>query len=673
MQEGMESVRLSIAADPMQPAAYSALGNALRILNRPEEALEQYRRALALDPRHVPALNNRGSALLDLGRPLEALESYECALRLKPHHTGALVNLGNALALLGRSDEALAAYERAIQLQPGFGAALAGRGRALLVLRRLDEALGTLEECLAVSPHDAQVHHDRADVLLESWRPEDAVRSYERALELDPARALTLYKRSIALVQLGRHGAAAASFARLLEIAPEYPFALGGLLWSRLMLCDWADWAQTTERAIAGVASGRPTIIPFALLAVSGSPQTQLQCTRAYASAGFAAAPEPLPREEAYRHERIRVAYMSADFGSHPVSALLVQVFELHDRRRFATTAISLQPAEPGPFGERVSSACDEFIDASRMNDREVAAMIRAREVDILVDLMGYTTGSRTAILAQRPAPVQVNFLGFPGTMGAPYMDYIVADARVIPESLRPFYLEKVAYLPNCFQPNDARRAIAPRAASRAASGLPEGAFVFCCFNNHYKISPPVFSVWMRLLRAVESAVLWLPGGSDTLMANLRREAAARDIAPRRLVFAPKLPDLADHLARYRLADLFLDTLPYNAHTTASDALWAGLPLLTCRGNSFAARVAASLLETLGLPELIADDLPSYEERAHRLATQPALLRALRERLAGNLRTSRLFDTVRYTGDLEALLEKMVGRHQAHLPPDHIE
>jgi predicted O-linked N-acetylglucosamine transferase (SPINDLY family) len=663
IQAGMESVRRSLEADPMQPAAYCALGNALRILNRPEEALAEYQHALDLDPRNVPALNNRGSAFADLGRPLEALESYESALRLKPDHPGALVNHGRALLLLGRPADALASFERALQLRGTFAAALAARGTALFALRRLDEALASLDECLALSPNDPQLHHDRGDVLLELWRPAEASGSYERALELDPTRSLTRFKCSVAHVQLGSHAAAAASFARLLEIAPDYPFALGGLLWSRLMQCDWIDWAQITERALTGVAGGRATIIPFALLAVCGSPATQLQCAQAYASAYYPAAPDPLWRAAPYRHRKIRIAYLSADFGSHPVSALLVRILELHDRQRFETVALSLQPAEPTPFGKRVGAACDTFVDASRMNDREVAAAVRAREVDILVDLMGYTTGSRTAILAHRPAPVQVNYLGFPGTMGAPFIDYILADEFAIPVANRADYAEKVVWLPGSFQANDDLREVPGHRPTRGELSLPREAFVFCCFNNTYKINPACFDVWMRLLRTAEPSVLWIYAKDPVTQGNLRREAAQRGVDPARLIFAPRLP-YREHLARLASADLFLDTFPFNAGTSASDALWTGLPVLTLAGEAMAARYAGSLLRAVGLPELVTRNADEYETTARHLARSPALLADLRARLTRDRPTLPLFDSARFCRHLEEAFHGMWQRSE---------
>jgi predicted O-linked N-acetylglucosamine transferase (SPINDLY family) len=337
-------------------------------------------------------------------------------------------------------------------------------------------------------------------------------------------------------------------------------------------------------------------------------------------------------------------------------------LFELHDRERFETIAISLRPPQDSPIGRRVRAAFDRFIDVSTCSDKEVAALMREMEVDIAVDLTGNTDGSRPAIFAQRPAPIQVNYLGYAGTMASPHFDYLLADRVVIPEADRSFYTEEIIYLPHCYQPNDSKRVVAERTPTRAECGLPASGFVFCCFNAHYKIAPPMFDVWMRLLRSVEGSVLWLPEGRDTVMGNLRREATARGVEPERLVFAPRVAAMEDHLARYRVADLFLDTLPFNAHTTASDALWAGLPVLTCQGQSFAARVAASLLTAADLPELITSSLIDYEALARRLATTPSELAGLRNRLAEQRYLTPLFDTDRFRGDIESAYVRMWQR-----------
>jgi predicted O-linked N-acetylglucosamine transferase (SPINDLY family) len=680
--EALEHYQRALALAPDFAGAHYAAGNALLDLGRAEEALASFDRAIALHPGYLEARQNRGNACLALGRTREALESYQRALALQPDFVAALNNSGLLLRQLGRPGEAIAHYDRLLALTPGDAGAWLERGHCLMSLDRAEQALSSFDQAVSISPNDASALDARGVALRTLKRFEEALQAFDLALAVLPDSPDLHYRRAVTLRNLRRHEDAALAFARVMRIDPHYDFALGNLLHERLQVCDWTDYADLLDRVQVQLRQGWRVYLPGPFLSVSNDAADQLRCARQFVAAKLtdpssAAATSPAgaaasitsPRASG---ERIRVAYVSADFRDHPVSQLLAGVIEAHDRERFEIIAVSLQPAEESPLGARMHDAFDRFIDVARRTDREVSALLRDMNIDIAVDLMGYSGGSRPAIFVPRAAPVQVNFLGFSGTLGAEHMDYLIADARVIPESRRASYTEKIAYLPHCFQPNGARPVLADRRPARADWGLPERAFVFCCFNKHYKISPAVFAVWMRLLRAVDGSVLWLPEGGDTLKANLRRVAVACDVAPERLLFASRVPELADHLARYRLADLFLDTLPYNAHTTASDALWAGLPLLTCRGGSFAARVAASLLEALDLPELISGDLREYEASALRFATEPAVLGALRARLASSLRTSALFDTAGYTRDLESVFTKMVERHRAGLPPLHL-
>jgi predicted O-linked N-acetylglucosamine transferase (SPINDLY family) len=371
---------------------------------------------------------------------------------------------------------------------------------------------------------------------------------------------------------------------------------------------------------------------------------------------------------EAYAHDRIRIAYLSADFHSHATAALMAGVFESHDRTRFQTVAISFGPDDRSEMRARLMPAFERFVDVREKSDPEIATTLRQMEIDIAIDLKGYTQDSRPGILAHRPVPIQAGYLGFPGTMGADYIDYIIADAVVIPPEHESFYTEKVVRLPDTYQGNDSKRRIAERTPTRAEAGLPETGFVFCCFNNNFKILPDMFAIWMRLLACVEGSVLWLIEDNAAAARNLKREAVARGIAADRLVFAPRV-NLDVHLARHRLGDLFLDTLPYNAHTSASDALWAGLPVLTCLGTGFAGRVAASLLQAVGMPELVTQSLEAYESLALKLARDSGALDALKAKLARNRMTQPLFDTTRFTRNLEAAYLAMWERHRSGLPP----
>ncbi len=400
-----------------------------------------------------------------------------------------------------------------------------------------------------------------------------------------------------------------------------------------------------------------PASTPFSLLAVSSSAGDQLRCTRRRAQ------DQPtfplLWHGEVYAHDRIRVAYLSADFHEHPVAYLTAGLFEHHDKSRFETTALSFGPGRASPIRDRIKGAFEHFIDVGSQSDQDIAELIRRLEIDIVIDLMGLTRHSRVDVLARRSAPIQVNYLGYSGTTGADYIDYIVADATVIPEDHCAFYSEQVVWLPDCYLVNDDRRAICERTPSRGECGLPEDGFVFCCFNNTYKLAPATFQVWMRLLNTTPDSVLWLSEANPTAQANLRREAEQCGVPAQRLIFAPRMPDVADHLARQRQADLFLDTLPYNAHTTACDALWAGVPVVTCLGTTFVGRVAASLLKAVGLDELITHSLQDYEVLALKLARDPAYRASLRDKLARNRNTFPLFNTERTTRQIEAAYTTM--------------
>lgn len=392
-----------------------------------------------------------------------------------------------------------------------------------------------------------------------------------------------------------------------------------------------------------------------------------MRCARNYSRRKYPVAAKPLWAGERYSHDRIRIAYLSADFHLHATAHLMAELFERHDRERFEVSAWSFGPETGDAMRDRLRRAFEHFNDVRDVSDEGVASRLRAAEIDIAVDLKGYSKGCRPAIFARRVAPVQVNYLVYPGTTGAEYMDYIIGDAEVIPEEHEAYFSEQVVRLPDSYQVNDTKRVIAEHVPSRAAAGLPESGFVFCCFNNSYKITPEVFDVWMRLLQQVEGSVLWLLQDNTVASRNLKLEASARGVDPKRLVFAPRRPP-PDHLARHRLADLFLDTLPCNAHTTASDALWAGLPVLTCRGHFFVGRVAASLMRAIGLPELIVDDLAGYEAVALRLAQRPGELAALKSRLAKNRMTHPLFDIDRYRLHLESAYATMMEHHRQGMP-----
>jgi protein O-GlcNAc transferase len=623
-------LRRALAVKPRAPRAYCHLGLALAALRRFEDALRSFEDALAIAPDFIEALLNRGITLGDLQRHAEAIVSFDAALAVAPDNEVALFNRGIALAHIERHADALASFDRALAIKPDFAAAWLARGNALADARR----------------------------------PTEALASYDRAVAILPDFAAALFARGELLQSLGRHEAAIGDFTGTLAADPDHRYARGYLHYARLNCCDWTAHDETAARLRADLRGRKGALPPFSFLAVSDSASEQLLCAQLWLADKMPAAPAPLCRREPYRHQRIRLAYLSADFHEHATAYLMAELFERHDRARFELTALSFGPDAPSAMRTRLRDSFESFIDARAMSDGEAARLLREREIDIAIDLKGFTADCRTEILTHRPAPIQVNYLGYPGTMGADFIDYLIADRFVIPPEQQRFYSEKIVYLPDAYQANDTKRQIAAAAPTRAALGLPPSGFVFCSFNNSYKITPAIFAVWMRLLRRVEGGVLWLLAGNDAAERNLRREAASLGVAPERLVFAPRVK-LDDHLARHRLADLFLDTLPYGAHTTASDALWAGLPVLSCAGKSFAGRVAGSLLNAIGLPELVVASLDDYETMAAGLASDRARLTVLRRRLADNRTRYPLFDSERFRRHIEAAFETMWRRHEA--------
>jgi predicted O-linked N-acetylglucosamine transferase (SPINDLY family) len=529
------------------------------------------------------------------------------------------------LQAMGEKTQALACYERAVQLQPDFQDALLNYG----VLLR------------------------------ETWQHHKALECFERLLVLAPNHHSALANCATLLDQMSMPERSIPMFERLVQLAPDHPYGLGMLAYDRLRSCDWRDVDQLNARILDGVRAKRQTCRPFALMAMPSTARDHFLAARVFAQQRFPKAPIALWNGERYTHERLRVGYVSPDFREHPVSHLMTGIFERHDRTRFETYAISIGNNDGSRFRTRLEGSFDHFLDLAALSPRLIAERVRALEIDVLVDLAGFTSDGRPDIFSWRPAPVQVGFLGYPGTMGTDYMDFIVADRHVVPPEHQPFFAERVAYMPDTYLPTDVNLQVAERTPTRAECGLPEAGPVLCAFSHNFKIHPHLFDSWMRLLRAVPDATLWLMGRKGPMQANLQREAAARGVDPARLVFAGRVPAVGDHLARYRLASLFLDTWPYNAHTTAADALLAGLPVVTLQGEAFPARVAASLLHAIGLPDLVTQTLPDYEALVLRLLGSPAELAALKARLQANRSTQPLFDSERFCRNLEGLFLQM--------------
>ena len=637
LDDSLKSYDLAISLQPDLADAHGNRGNVLLALKRLEAALASYDTAITLRPDRAEAHNSRGTVLREMGRLAEALASHEKAIGLRPDHAGAHNNRGNVLRDFGRLVDAVGSYDAAIAIQPDFADALSNRGNALLDLGDLDAALASYDRSIALMPNHAKAHNNRGNVLKAMGRLDDALSACERALALDP----------------------------------DCEYLPGNIAHLQCYLCDWTSRDQSIARLRAGVASGALVSTPFPLLALADDPLLQRQAAELFARKKTAGLARSAPAAVAARRERIHLAYLSADFHDHATAFLMAELFERHDRGRFELTAISFGPDSSDVMRQRLRSAFDRFIEVRGMGDAEVARLCNEIGVDIAIDLKGYTTDSRPGILAARCAPIQVNYLGYPGTMGAGFIDYLIADRVLIDDADLDGYSEKIIRLPGSYQANDRRRRISERKFTRPECGLPEEAMVYCCFNNNYKLSPETFDSWMRILGRVPHSVLWLFEDNPTAARNLRREAEKRGIAAERLVFASRLP-LPEHLARHGLADLFLDTLPCNAHTTASDALWAGLPVLTLKGRSFAARVAASLNRAVGLPELTTGSREDYEQQAVALATHPDRLAAIKQRLADNRATCPLFDCEGFARHLEEAYVLIIREHDAGHAPRHI-
>lgn len=602
------------------------------------------------------------------GQLAEAVSAYRAVLAESPRLGPALHNLALALRALGKARDAIAVWRTAVGYNPAYAAAHIAMGRTHGMLGEYDQALACYDAALAAAPDDFDALNSRGNTLRWMGRQRESLPWFDRAVAINTGYGMAWANRGFALGDLGETEAAIDSLRKARLAGYGDPAVLGSQLDQQLRICDWTDYDALRDLIAGEIEQGRPADLPFSFLSHSSSPRTQLRCAELRVRQRFSQPLPPLWTGECYEHERIRVAYVSSDFREHAVAHLIAGLFERHDRARFEIHGYALAPRVDDEMRRRIAASFDQFHDVAHLSERQIAEHIRAAEIDIAVDLNGFTTHCRPGIFAHRCAPLQINYLGYPGTVGADLADYILGDGEVIPPGAEDGYGEQVIRLPHAYQINDDRRAVAERTPTRAEAGLPQDAFVFCCFNANYKINPPVFDVWMRLLNRVEGSVLWLFESNPVAARNLRTEAETRGVAADRIVFAPRVAP-ANHLARHRLADLFLDTGPYNAHTTASDALWAGLPLVTCRGETFASRVAASLLRATGLPDLITDSLEAYESLAHALTQDRDRLGQLRARLAARRVTAPLFDTALTCRHIEAAYLAAHERQCAGLPP----
>ena len=636
-----------------------------------EEARRIYEEVIQLDSKHFDALQLLGALSSQIGDYERAIQCLTAAIAINPTFAEGYSNRGCAYQSLKKYDEALQDFQHAIALKPFYLEAYYNQGNLLHELKQFDDALNSLNQVIRIQPGYALAHFSRGNVFHETKQYQQALECYELAITHQPDYPEAYNNASMVLVDQRQWEAAIAVGSNALALRPNYDFLRGILQHAKMNICDWADHAASIKEIIARIEAGQRTCSPFGLLGLVDDPALQLTCASVYTKAKFAqnTVLGDIPKRK--RSTRIRIGYYSTEFHNHATAYLIAELFELHNKDQFELIAFSLGPDKQDEMRARLSASFDRFIDVSKQSDLDIAKLSRELQIDIAVDLKGYTADRRTGIFAFRAAPIQVSYLGYPGSMGADYIDYIIADRVVIPETASQYYSEKIVYLPHSYQVNDRQRVIANKTFTRGEMGLPEQAFVFCCFNKNYKITPDIFSAWMRILKATEGSVLWLFQGDPVASENLKKEAQTQGVASERLIFADEIP-LAEHLARHRLADLFIDTLPYNAHTTASDALWVGLPVLTLAGASFASRVSASLLTAVGMPELITTTPEDYEAKAIELCRDPAKLRTLKQKLSDNKLTTPLFDTPRFTNQIESAYQQMMSRYWDDLSPANI-
>lgn len=592
------------------------------------------------DPGCTPqALYYLGSSYLELNIPDQAIQFFSASINKGGNFFEGLHDLATAQAMVGKEKEAIENFKKATALNPQSSEAFYNLGKVYDALKEYKEAIKCYDVAIQIWPDFAQAHFNKATALADLGMNEQAVIAYKHAQKL----------------------------------FPDMERLSGNLIHAEMKICDWSNLTANVQNLMQLTRdTDRWVSEPFSMISISDSEELNLKTATSFINNKFPKKSlEKVISKNKTENKKIVVGYFSANFHNHAVAYLISEIFEKHDREKFHLIAFSFGPDRNDEMQNRLKGIFDSFIDVKGQTDQEVATLSRDMGIDIAIDLMGYTQDGRPGIFALHAAPIQMNYLGYPGSLGASYMDYIIADPNVIPEFNRDFYTEKIIYLPNCYQANDSKRVISNQKLSRSEAGLPEDGFVFCCFNQNYKITPQVFDCWMQILHKIDGSVLWLLEDSVTAVANLKKEAISRGISPDRLVFAKRM-QLPEHLARHQLADLFLDTLPYNAHTTASDALWAGLPVLTCIGKTFPGRVAASLLKAIGLPELIALSQEQYMEMAINLANHPQTLKSIRNKLLANRLTTPLFDSTLFTKHIETGYQMAYDRYHDGLPPDHL-
>lgn len=669
LEDALRRFDTALALAPQHASAHCNRGAVLQLLQRPADALDAFDRALAIAPQMAEAHANRANALRALGRYTDALAACDKALTLRPGYPAAFIFRGFALLDIGRAQDALASFEAALRTNSADVRALNGRGQSLAVLGQPDQALACYDAALARFDGDAHTHFHKALALSELQRFEEALASVDRVLALDPNIQGAHHGRANILTKLGRHAEALREYKAEYALHPSSDYALGHYLSAKLGLADWHEYGELVQILSQRVSNGESPATPFVVSLVSDSGDLLRRSAETHATYHKAVAAIAAPLIGGGDRQRIRIGYFSSDFTDHPVAHLLTGVLAAHDRQRFEVFAYAFGDRRDA-YTEAVRDAVDHFVDCKGLSTQQIVHAARLDGLDVAIDLNGYTSGGQTAVFASRVAPVQLSYIGFLGTMGAAFIDYLVVDPVIAPASHRRFFTEKLLTLP-WYQCNSSAEKLPAVEPVREQYGLPNDAFVFVSFNNVFKLTPQMFALWMRILKRTPESVLWVLASDPAAQENLLRAAAGHGIAASRVVFAKGAPR-AEHLARQRLADLMLDTFPYNGGATTSNALRAGLPVLTLAGEGFASRMGASLLTAAGAPDLIADSWESYEDKAVRLALDADAALAVRRRI-GDAHTTSLFDPLAFARRFERGLALAVERSRAGLAPDDID
>ncbi len=670
LEDAIAAYERALAVKPDFADAYNNMGVTLQEQGKLEDAIAAYERALSLKPDDADTYNNMGVTLQEQGKLEDAIAAYERALSLKPDDADTYNNMGNALKDQGKREEAIAAYERALYLKPDDADASSNKGFMHQGQGKREEAIAAYERALSPKSEPALAYYNMGVLHQEQGKREEAIAAYERALALKPDFADAHNNIGVLLQEQGKLEDAIAAYECALSLKPDFALAEAQMLHQKTHICDFSISAMLSDASKRlGITTG--AVPPFAALCWLDNSEHQLQRSKKWAAEKYKQSPLPLPARPTTPLKRLKIGYFSADFHDHATMYLMAGLLRHHNAEKFEVFIYSYGRVKSSFERKKITSSVDHFFDVAGKSDSQISELAREHSLDIAIDLKGYTAETRSSIFQYRLAPIQINYLGYPGSMGADFIDYIIADPVVIPNNQRQFYSEKVIYLPHCYQPNDNTREIDRTYTKRSDFSLPENAFVFCCFNNNYKISPSEFDIWMRLLNKVDDSVLWLLKANKWAEQNLKREAEARGVDQGRLVFA-EIVTHAEHLGRLKHADLFVDTFNYNAHTTTSDALWGGLPVVTRQGKQFSARVAASLLASIGLRELITNSEEEYEKLILDLAMRPQKLSEIKEKLAKNRLTEPLFDTLRYTQNFEKGLQKAYDLFFANEQPADI-